>query len=189
MAAARLEQVITNGFGMTRPLWSLAVLKKSSNTNDTLKVANNKRCNGDAARATQGCPQRRVQIQLCGTCEPQKLVFRTSTLARSASTLSPTCQILSCHALRISSHVKAEVAAKPKTRPMQAHGTERLALTCPLLGTCEEARGPPTEDVAKLFSTMRPSGDRGASSLNWFATGVRVVVRVVVRAGLLRSML
>ena len=37
---------------------------------------------------------------------------------------------------------------------------------------CQEARGRPTEDAAKLFSTMRRSGDRGASFLNWFATAL-----------------
>ena len=50
---------------------------------------------------------------------------------------------------------------------------------------CQDVRGRPTENVVKLFSTMRHSGDRGASSLNWSTTGVRVVVRT----GLLRSIL
>ena len=50
---------------------------------------------------------------------------------------------------------------------------------------CQDGRGRPTEDVLKVFSTVRQSRDRGASSLNWFATGVHVVVRT----GLLRSIL
>ena len=109
-------------------------------------------------------PQRRVQILRCGSCRPPKLVFRTSTLARSTSALSATCQTPSCHSLWISSHAKAEATAKPKLRPMQAHGTERLTLTCPSLGTCQDARGRQTEDAAKLFSTMRHSVHRGPSS-------------------------
>ena len=50
---------------------------------------------------------------------------------------------------------------------------------------CQEARGRPTEDAPKLFSTMRRSGDHGASSLNWFATGVRVIVRIGLRRPIL----
>lgn len=38
---------------------------------------------------------------------------------------------------RIKTAVKKEVTSKPKPRPIQAHGTERLALNCPLLGTFE----------------------------------------------------
>lgn len=46
---------------------------------------------------------------------------------------------LNCHTLppKISTSIKAEVVSKPKPRPIQAHGTERLALNCPLLGTYE----------------------------------------------------
>lgn len=37
----------------------------------------------------------------------------------------------------IKAHIKLETSAKPKPRPINAHGTERLAVNCPLLGTYE----------------------------------------------------
>lgn len=124
-----------------------------NNSGDNLSLANHLRNNGDAGPVREPEFAKLIDEAVEAFCKIvisekkcSNLVVKEFTdelpkkyTVKERQSYERDMWYLNCHGLppKISTSIKAEVVGKPKPRPIQAHGVERLALNSPLFGTWE----------------------------------------------------